>query len=147
MADVAGDVADVGAGGVERRHDGTAADVCTKSRRIDPDLPGGTPQQLVDLLPGDQTAVGLGEHRVDDHRFVIVDLPQWAGGESLLSLSLLPRSQPFDCAGSEVVDTGGAGGLGGAERSSLGAVDDGSADVGGAGVEVDVGRTLGRGLR
>ena len=139
MANVPGDVSDVGAGGVERRHDRAAARMRAKARRIDPDLFRGTSQQLVDLLPSDEAAIGLGEHWIDDDRFVGVGLPQRPGRQTLLRLSLPPRSQPFDRAGGEVVHTRGASGLRRAKRSALSTVDDRPADARSPGLEVDVG--------
>jgi hypothetical protein len=77
---------------------------------LDPQRPtlGSPAQELVDLLPGDESAVRLGEHRIEYHGLVGVGLLQRPGHETFLGLPLPPRSQPLDCTGSEVVHTCGA---------------------------------------
>ena len=129
MANVPGDVSDVGAGGVERRHDGAAARMRAegashRSRFVPP----ARRSSLSICCRATRRPSGWVNTGSTTHRFVGVGLPQRPGRQTLLRLSLPPRSQPFDRAGGEVVHTRGASGLRRAKRSALSTVDDRPAD-------------------
>ena len=76
MADVAGDVTDVGARRVQRGDHGPATNVGAETSGVDPDFLGSTTQQFVDLLAGNEPAVFLCEDRIERLRLVGVSSPQ-----------------------------------------------------------------------
>jgi hypothetical protein len=138
VPDVSGDVGDVGAGCVERRDDGAAAYVRAESCGIESDPFGCTAEQFVDLLAGDEPPVGLGEQA----RSVAT---RSCGSATAVRRRAVPRSGASSRLGAagwclgKAMNAGRCCRLGRAESSTVGTVDDGSAHVRGARLNVDVG--------